>query len=82
MAKNMSFCLRWGNSCGTPFDKNKFCDEHREWAYLREYLDDRPQQPWTVFSITNNFSNAKTIMNRNKKQEKSGKSKTLKLKPM
>jgi hypothetical protein len=82
MAKNMSFCLRWGNSCGTPFDKNKFCDEHREWAYLREYLDDRPHQPWTVFSITNNFSNAKTIMNRNKKQEKSGKSKTLKLKPM
>jgi hypothetical protein len=52
MAKNMSFSLRWGNSCGTPFDKNKFCDEHREWAYLRPYLEDRPQQQWTTFNIT------------------------------
>ena len=25
MAKAMSVSLRWGNSCGTPFDKNKFC---------------------------------------------------------
>jgi hypothetical protein len=50
-AKNMSFELRWGNSCGIPFDKNKFCDEHREWDYLREYLEDRPTQDWTIFSI-------------------------------
>jgi hypothetical protein len=56
MAKNMSFSLRWGNSCGTPFDKNKFCNEHREWAYLRDYLRDRPQQPWTTFTITNSFT--------------------------
>jgi hypothetical protein len=56
MAKNMSFSLRWGNSCGIPFDKNKFCNEHREWAYLREYLRDRPQQPWTTFTITNSFT--------------------------
>jgi hypothetical protein len=53
MAKAMSFCLRWGCSCGTPFDKAKFCDEHREWAYLAPYLEDRPQQPWTDFGITN-----------------------------
>ena len=52
MAKNMSFSLRWGNSCGTPFLKDKFCEEHREWAYLKDYLEDRPQQPWTTFSIT------------------------------
>jgi hypothetical protein len=56
LAKAMSFCLRWGNSCGTPFDKTKFCEEHREWAYLKPYLEDRPQQPWTIFSITNKFS--------------------------
>jgi hypothetical protein len=61
MAKNMSFLLRWGNSCGIPFDKNKFCDEHRQWAYLRDYLHDRPQQPWTVFSITKNFPKNATI---------------------
>lgn len=57
MAKAMSFSLRWGNSCGIPFDKNKFCDEHREWDYLRPYLEDRPQQPWTTFAITNNYAN-------------------------
>lgn len=63
MAKAMSFSLRWGNSCGTPFDKNKFCDEHREWDYLRPYLDDRPQQPWTTFMITNNYGK-KTVKHR------------------
>jgi hypothetical protein len=59
MAKAMSFSLRWGNSCGIPFDKNKFCDEHREWDYLRPYLNDRPQQPWTTFAITNNYGSSK-----------------------
>ena len=77
MAKNMSFSLRWGNSCGIPFDKNKFCDQHREWAYLREYLEDRPQQPWTVFSITN-LSNAHTIGNRKSGNNK--KTRSLKVK--
>lgn len=64
MAKNMSFLLRWGNSCGMPFDKNKFCDENREWAYLRPYLEDRPQQPWTMFSITNSKMKSNTKSNR------------------
>jgi len=50
MAKNMSFLVRWGSSCGIPFEKDKFCDEHRVWDYLRPYLEDRPQQPWTKFS--------------------------------
>lgn len=52
LAKKMSMYLRWGNSCGIPFDKNIFCDQQREWAYLRDYLDDRPQQPWTTFTTT------------------------------
>ena len=56
MAKAMSFSLRWGNSCGIPFDKNKFCNENRVWDYLRPYLEDRPQQPWTTFSITDGAS--------------------------
>ena len=56
MAKAMSFSLRWGNSCGIPFDKNKFCNENRVWDYLRPYLEDRPQQPWTTFSITDGVS--------------------------
>ena len=76
MAKNMSFLLRWGNSCGIPFNKNKFCDENREWAYLRPYLEDRPQQQWTPFSITNMISRK----SKTKTNKKSKKLKTLKYK--
>lgn len=50
MAKRMGLMLRWGNSCGTPFDKDIFCDQHHEWAHLREFLEDRPQQPWVEIS--------------------------------
>jgi len=64
MAKAMSFSLRWGNSCGIPFYKDKFCDEHREWDYLRPYLNDRPQQPWTTFTVTNNHNGKKTVKHR------------------
>jgi hypothetical protein len=65
MAKAMSFSLRWGNSCGMPFDKNKFCDENRVWDYLRDYLEDRPQQPWTTFSVTNVKTHGKTAKRKN-----------------
>jgi hypothetical protein len=56
MAKNMSLWLRWGNSCGIPFYKDKFCDEHREWNYLRPLLEDRVQQPWTLFKTSSRAS--------------------------
>uniref|UniRef100_A0A6C0F6B8 Uncharacterized protein n=1 Tax=viral metagenome TaxID=1070528 RepID=A0A6C0F6B8_9ZZZZ len=55
MAKKMSFMLRYGNSCGIPFDKNAFCDQNRIWDSQRPYLHDRPQQPWSTFTITSNF---------------------------
>jgi hypothetical protein len=51
MAKNMTFLVRWGSSCGTPFYKDKFCNKNRQWKYLQPYLEDRPTQPWTYFSI-------------------------------
>jgi hypothetical protein len=57
MTKNMSFLLRWGSSCGTPFYADKFCSENRVWDYLKPYLHDRPQQPWTTFSILKNKKN-------------------------
>jgi len=68
MAKNMGFCLRWGNSCGIPFDKNKFCDENPIWDYLREYLEDRPQQPWTDFYITKTGKRQTNKRQTNKRQ--------------
>ena len=65
MAKQMSFCLKYGDSCGIPFWKDKFCDKHRQWAYLRPYLNDRPNQPWTNFSITKYNNIKKQISKRN-----------------
>jgi hypothetical protein len=56
MAKNMSFSMRWGSSCGMDFNKTKFCNEHRQWKIMEPYLRDRPRQPWTVFTATN-FTN-------------------------
>lgn len=72
MAKAMSFSLRWGSSCGTPFDKNKFCDEHREWDYLRPYLDDRVKQPWTTFMVTNDNDNENKMNKKNKTVKNKG----------
>jgi hypothetical protein len=69
MAKNMSFSLRWGNSCGIPFDAKKFCSENRVWDYLLPYLEDRPQQPWTTFKITT-LSNLKTTTSRRPSKDK------------
>ena len=66
MAQSMSFSLRWGNSCGTPFDKNKFCNENRVWDFLRPYLHDRPQQPWTTFTISNANIKLKNKIPKNK----------------
>jgi hypothetical protein len=77
MAKKMSFSLRWGNSCGIPFIKDKFCDENRVWDYLRPYLHDRPQQPWTTFCISDAKINTKTKTKNIK--HKTGKSRTKKL---
>jgi hypothetical protein len=74
MAKNMSFSLRWGSSCGIPFNANNFCTENRVWDYLRPYLHDRPQQEWTTFKITKLKSNkSKTFKKQSNKNRGSRK---------
>jgi hypothetical protein len=50
MARNMQFEMRYGNSCGTSFRVNDFCERHPQWQNMEPYLQDRPSQPWTVFS--------------------------------
>lgn len=52
LGAKMSFSMRWGNSCGTPFDAAAFCDKNRQWKHLLPLLHDRPTQPWTLFSST------------------------------
>ena len=46
-ARNMSMILRFGSSCGTPFNAGHMCAKHPQWSHLRPYLKDRPKQPWT-----------------------------------
>jgi hypothetical protein len=76
LAKKMAFVGRFGNSCGIPFDKNKYCDKHIQWNNLRPYLLDRPSQPWSEFSITDDYSDEKEEKEE-KEKKKGGKSKRL-----
>jgi len=50
LAEAMTFDARWGNSSGIPFNAEAFLNEHRQWDYLRGYLDSRPSQDWQRFS--------------------------------
>jgi hypothetical protein len=52
LAKKMSFIGRWGNSCGTPFSKEEFCQKNKQYKKFCPYLKDRPSEPWTEFTIT------------------------------
>jgi len=51
LCNKMGFMARWGSSCGMPFDKSEFCKRNIIWADQEPYLHDRPQQPWTEFTI-------------------------------
>ena len=74
IARTMSFWARWGNSSGMSFDANKFCDKHIQWDYLRPWLNDRPSQPWTLFSF--NESRVKSAKRTRKKNKRSTPRKT------
>jgi hypothetical protein len=69
-AKKMGFYMRWGNSCGIPFYAKEYCNQHRQWSQLEPYLRDRPEQPWTFFTIHKQGNKIKT---RSLKPKKSGK---------
>ena len=71
MAKNMSFMAIFGNSCGTPFYKDVFCREHREWSYLQPYLHDRLRQPWVKFTTTDNYGAAAAAAVKNRRSRSS-----------
>ena len=70
-AKNMAFHMRWGNSCGIPFHAKEYCNQHRQWSHLEPYLHDRLTQPWTLFSITDNYKkHLKSIKRFSKKNKR------------
>ena len=45
-ARNMSMFMRFGSSCGTPFNAAEMCKRHPQWSHLLPYLKNRPRQPW------------------------------------
>jgi hypothetical protein len=49
MAKQMSFAARWGSACGTPFDAEKFLEQHPQFDWMARILKSRPSQSWTEF---------------------------------
>jgi hypothetical protein len=53
LALNMSFIGRFGNSCGIPFYKDKYCKENIQFSNICYFLKDRPSQPWTKFQVHN-----------------------------
>ena len=53
MARNMTICGRFGNSCGTPFVTKEYIKKNRQYEMFAPYLKDRPSQPWTEFSSVN-----------------------------
>jgi len=79
LAKQMSFVLRYGDSCGMPFYKDKFCDQNAQWNYLRPYLMDRLEEPWTIFSVYNNKKNKNISIKKIKKNKISKKVKNQKM---
>lgn len=78
LAKNMSLTARWGTSCGTPFDKTVFFKQHIQWRDQEPYVKERPNQPWTTFSMSAAIN--KTFTSKNKTRLKEEKLKLLKRK--
>ena len=75
MARNMTICGRFGNSCGTPFITKDFIKKHRQYEMFEPYLKDRPSQPWTEFSSINtqnskNRKNHRPKINSTKRRRK------------
>ena len=68
LCKKMGFMARWGTSCGIPFDKAEFCKRNIIWADQAPYLRDRPQQPWTEFTVHKGAISDKNLTK--KKEEK------------
>lgn len=66
LAKQMAFLARWGTSCGKGFNKDDFFNKHIQWKRFRDWIIDRPSQPWTFFNL--NYRSIKLLNKRSSKQ--------------
>lgn len=52
MAREMSFLVKFGSSCDShSFNAEEFCKKNIQWKQYAPYLRDRPNLPWTQFSL-------------------------------
>jgi hypothetical protein len=51
LAKSLQLNARWGSSCGTAWDAEKFLAEHPQFEDLRPFLHDRPACSWTILPV-------------------------------
>ena len=54
LAEKMSFELKYGSSCDVPFDADEHFKLHPQWIQYKPYIFSRPNQPYTLFTITDN----------------------------
>jgi len=48
-AEKMELVARFGSSCGKPFIADDFLKAHPQFEHLKEFLVDRPTEPWITF---------------------------------
>ena len=66
MAKKMYICGRFGNSCGTPFLKDEYFKNNRQFEIYEPYIFDRPSQPWTEIPFSKVFTKKNNIYKKHK----------------
>ena len=66
MAKKMMICGRFGNSCGTPFIKDEYFKNNRQFEMYEPYIFDRPSQPWTDLPFFKTFTKKNNIHKKHK----------------
>jgi len=70
LAKKMTIDMRWGSSCGIPFKTSEFVKKHRQYEIFAPYLNDRPSEPWTEFTIDDSYSKGSKSKEKSKGKNK------------
>lgn len=49
LAEYFTFWAKHGRTCDEPFYVDEFIRKQPQWSWQKEFLQDRPTQPWTLF---------------------------------
>ena len=70
MIRGMKFEAKYGSSCkGLPFIVADFCKKHAQWANFGEYLFDRTENPWTIFTAEPQINTGNSQSRESSKQQ-------------